>query len=310
MYMLLDPSSRKQLPWCTTSLQHCFKYLLSSIYSIWWHEASESKASKTNFCSRDLFHSRFCLGYLTWKEWKTLQFRVKQASRRKINVRLGGSATLLVYFMFNDSGFRKKCCRYLHHSSNRHFYCRLMMILQELCKCFIMFHHLQISDMNSIKYFGMSLCTLELSVTFLLYDGLFLLYEGCIIHTGWCILYSLENLLPLCLLLSSFSGLCSSSSFNLIAFSDRFVSGSFASCTLLQYLLPGDAQCFLTFVCFWKIFSRVYCGGWIPPCYFPLPSTATPESHPTISFGLKPFSSLVVAFGSCAYSSVDSLCIL
>jgi hypothetical protein len=151
--------------------------------------------------------------------------------------------------MFNDSGFRKKCCRYLHHSSNRHFYCRLMMILQEPCKCFIMFHHLQISDMNSIKYFGMSLCTLELSVIFLLYDGLFLLYEGCIIHTGWCILYSLENLLLLCLLLSSFSGLCSSS-LNLIAFSDRFVSGSFASCTLLQYLLPGDARCFLTFVCF------------------------------------------------------------
>lgn len=95
-----------------------------------------------------------------------LQFRVKQASRRKINVRLGGSATLLVYFMFNDSGFRKKCCRYLHHSSDRHFYCRLMMILQEPCKCFIMFHHLQISDMNSTKYFGMSLCTLELSVIF------------------------------------------------------------------------------------------------------------------------------------------------
>ncbi len=41
------------------------------------------------------------------------------------------------------------------------------MILQELCKCFIMFHHLQISDINSTKYFGMSLCTLELSVIFL-----------------------------------------------------------------------------------------------------------------------------------------------
>jgi hypothetical protein len=136
---------------------------------------------------------------------------------------------------------------------------------------------------------------------FWLYDGLVLLYEGCIIHTGWCILYSPENLVLLCLLLSSFSGLCSSSSLNLVAFSDVFVSGSFASCALLQHLLPGDAWCFLTFACFWKIFSRVYCGGWIPPCYFPLPSTATPESHPTISFGLKPFSSLVPAFGSCAY---------
>ncbi len=141
---------------------------------------------------------------------------------------------------------------------------------------------------------------------FWLYDGLFLLYEGCIIPTGWCILYSPENLVLLCLLLSSFSGLCSPSPLNLVAFSDC-LSGSFASCARLQHLLPGDAWCFLTFVCFWKIFSRVYCGVWIPPCYFLLPSTATPQYHPTISFRLKPFSSLVPVFGSCAYSSVDSL---
>lgn len=126
-----------------------------------------NKSFKNKFLLKRLVSLKILFGVFTWKEWKTLQFRVKQASRRKINVRLGGSATLLVYFMFNDSGFRKKCCRYLHHSSHRHFYCRLMMILQELCKCFIMFHHLQISDINSTKYFGMSLCTLELSVIFL-----------------------------------------------------------------------------------------------------------------------------------------------